>query len=103
MNIKYTEYIESIYENYKFNHPYISGNLSLFRSIFKYSNYFPVTLYIDKKIKNDIAKYPSTNTAKYALYMIRDENIYLPSNEFNINEYIAGSNDDNTISPDKLY
>lgn len=103
LNIKYTEYINLIYGNYDFDHENISGNLSLFRVFFRYSNHPVAISYIDNKIKGDIETYPSTEGARQSLRMIRDENIYLPSDGFNINNVITGGNEDEVTEPTKLY
>jgi hypothetical protein len=81
-------YLNAIYGQRPFREFDISGILNLFRSVMKKSQNNQLKLLIDNKIKTSIGTYPTYVGGILALKMIRDENIYIHENGFNIEDYL---------------
>jgi len=83
-----TIYLNALYGQRPFREFEISGILNLFRSVMKKSQNNQLKLLIDKKIKTGIGTYPTYVGGILALEMIRDENIYIHENGFDIGDYL---------------
>lgn len=83
-----TIYLNALYGQRPFREFEISGILNLFRSVMKKSQNNQLKLLIDKKIKTGIETSPTYVGGILALEMIRDENIYIHENGFDIEDYL---------------
>ena len=101
----HTIYLKAIYGAHNFNSYSISGILAIFRSIFKYTNRIDFKVLIDGMIKNSIGSYPIHTAAQLAVKMIKSEQIYIPSSNFDINDYVYHENNNNieTGEVEKLF
>jgi uncharacterized protein (UPF0335 family) len=96
-------YLDFIYKQQNFNTFQISGILNIFRSIIKNSKNNELRNLVDSYIKKYINTYPTYDGSILALKMIRGEKIYIPSNDFDINNYVSGDSEQETGEIEKIF
>jgi hypothetical protein len=97
-----TSYLNALYGQRPFREFEISGILNLFRSLMKKSQNNELKLLIDKKIKTGIGTYPTYAGGILALEMIRDENIYIHENGFDIEDYLPENEGDEAFDKGEI-
>jgi hypothetical protein len=97
-----TIYLNALYGQRPFREFEISGILNLFRSVMKKSQNNQLKFLIDKKIKTGIGTYPTYVGGILALEMIRDENIYIHENGFDIGDYLPENEGNEAFDKDEI-